>query len=52
MLGKVSQGGVSHRLSEAEIRQSVLLFRVTFQEILLIKIYVINVHDNWEVGNI
>ena len=43
MLGKVSQGGVSPGLSEAEVRKSVLSSRVTFREILLIKIYVMNV---------
>ena len=43
MLGKVSQGGVSPWLNEAEVRKSVLSSRVTFREILLIKIYVMNV---------
>ena len=52
MLGKVSQGGVSPWPSEAEVRKSVLSSRVTFREILLIKIYVMNVQDNWNVGNI
>jgi len=52
MLGKVSQGGVSPRLSEAEVKKSVLSSRVTFHEILVIKIYVMNIQDNWEVGNI
>ena len=52
MLGKVSQGGVSPRLSEIEVRKSVMSSKVTFQEILVIMIYVMNVQDNWEVGNI
>ena len=52
MLGKVSRGGVSPRLSETEVRKSVLSSRVTFQEIVVITIYVMNVQDNWEVGNI
>ena len=52
MLGKVSRGGTPPRLSEVEVRKSVLSSRVTFQEILVIKIYVMNVQDNWEVGNI
>ena len=52
MLGKVSRGGVSPRLSETEVRKSVLSSRVTFQEIVVITIYVMNVQDYWEVGNI
>ena len=40
MLGKVSRGGVSPRLSETEVRKSVLSSRVTFREILVITIYV------------
>ena len=52
MLGKVSRGGVTPRLSEAEVRRSVLSSRKTFREILLIKTYFMNIQDNWEVGNI
>ena len=52
MLGEVSQGEVSPRLSETEFRKSVLSSKVTFREILVIMIYVMNVQDNWEVGNI
>ena len=52
MLGKLSRGGVSPWLSEAEVRRSVLSSRMTFREILLIKTYVMNIQDNWEVGNI
>ena len=51
-LGKVSRGGVSQWLSEAEVRKCVLSSRMIFQEILLIKIYVMNVQDKWEVRNI
>ena len=40
MLGKESRGGVSPRLSETEVRKSVLSSRVTFREILVITIYV------------
>ena len=40
MLGKKSRGGVSPRLSETEVRKSVLSSRVTFREILVITIYV------------
>ena len=46
MLGKESRGGVSPRLSETEVRKSVLSSRVTFREILVITIYVMNVQDN------
>ena len=52
MLGKVSRGGVSPWLSETEVRKSVLSSKVTFREILVITIYVMNVQDNWVVGNI
>ena len=37
-LGKVSRGEVSPQLSEVEVRKSVLSSRVTFCEILVIKI--------------
>ena len=43
MLGMVSRCRVSLRLSEVEVRKSVLSSRVTFWKILLIKIYVMNV---------
>ena len=46
MLGKESRGGVSPRLSETEVRKSVLSSKVTFREILVITIYVMNVQDN------
>ena len=52
ILGKVSRGEVSPRLNEAEVKKSVLSFMVTFRETLLIKIYVMDVLDKWEVGNI
>ena len=45
MLGKEGQGGVSPRLNKAEVRKCVLSSRVTIQEILLIKIYIMNVQD-------
>ena len=51
-LGKVSRGGVSPRLSKTKVRKSVLSSRVTFREILVITIYIMNVQDNWEVRNI
>ena len=38
MLGKEGQGGVSPWLNKAEVRKCILSSRVTFQEILLIKI--------------
>ena len=52
MLGKVSQGRISPQLSETKVKKSVLSSRVTCREILVITIYVMNVQDNWEVGNI
>ena len=52
MLRKVSQEGISPRLSETRVRKSVSSSRVTIQEILVIKLYVMNVQDNKEVGNI
>ena len=51
-LGKISRGRVSRWLKKAEVKKYVLSSRVTFLEILLIKIYVMNVQDKWEVGNI
>ena len=51
-MGKVGQGGVSPRLNEVEIRKYNLSSRVTFQEILLIRICIVNVQDKWELGNI
>ena len=51
-LGKVGRGGVSPPLNEAEIRKYNLSSRVTFQEILLIRICIVNVQDKWELGNI
>ena len=38
--------------NEAEVRKCVLSSRVTFQEVLLIRICTVNVHDKWELGNI
>ena len=46
VLRKVSRGGVSFRLSEIEVKKSILSSRVTFQEILVITIYVMDVQDN------
>ena len=39
-------------LNKAKDRKYVLSSKVTFQEIILVKIYVMNVKDKWEVGNI
>ena len=52
MLGKVSRGGISPWLSEAEVRKYVLSSKVTFREILLIKIYVMNdkTIGRWEIS--
>ena len=46
MLRKVSRGGVSSRLSKTEVKKSILSSRVTFREILVITIYVMDVQDN------
>ena len=51
-LGKVGRGGVSPQLNEAEVRKCVLSSRVTFQEILLIRLCIMNIQDKWELGNI
>ena len=51
-LGKVGRGGVFPRLNKAEIRMCVLSSKVTFQEVLLIRICIVNVQDKWELGNI
>ena len=38
--------------NEVEVKKCVLSSRVTFQEILLIRICIVNVQDKWELGNI
>ena len=38
--------------NKVEVRKCVLSFKVTFQEILLIRIRFVNVQDKWELGNI
>ena len=45
MTVKVSRGGVSPQLNEEGVRRCVMLSRVTFQEIPLIRIYTVNVQD-------
>ena len=45
MVGKLGQGGVSLRLNEAEVKRYVLSSIVTFQEILLIRIYIMKAQD-------
>ena len=51
-LGEVGRRGVSPQLNEAEVRKCVLLSRVMFQEVLLIRICTVNVQDKWELRNI
>ena len=46
VLRKVSRAEVSSRLSEIEVKKSILSSRVTFREILVITIYVMDVQDN------
>ena len=41
-----SRRSVSLRLSEIEVKKSVLSPKVIFREILVIMIYVVNVQDN------
>ena len=51
-LGKVGRGGVCPQLNKAEVGKYVLSSRVTFQEILLISICIMNIQDKWEMRNI
>ena len=51
-LEKVGQEGVSPQLNKAEVGKCVLSSGVTFQEILLINICIMNVQDKWELRNI
>jgi len=51
-LRKVSRGWVSPRLNKTEVRKCILSSRVIFQEVLLIRICIVNVQDKWELGNI
>ena len=54
MIGKAGEdrsGGVSPQLNEAKVKKCVLSSRVTFQEVLLIRICIVNVHK-WELRNI
>ena len=50
--GEVGQGGVSPQLNEAEVRKCIPSSRVTFQEVLLIRICIVNVRTNgsWEIS--
>ena len=50
--GRGRTGGVSPQLNEEGVRKCVLSFRMTFQEVLLIKICTTNVQDKWEPRNI
>ena len=43
---------VSTQLNKEGVRRSVQLSRVTFQEVLLIRICTMNVQDKWELRNI
>ena len=38
--------------NEVEVRKCVLSSKVTFQEVLLMRICFVNVQDKWELGNI
>ena len=47
-LREVGRGGVSPQLNKWEVRKWVLIFRVIFQKVLLIRICIVNVWDNME----
>ena len=38
--------------NEVKVIKCVLLSKVTFLEVLLIRIYFVNVQDKWKLGNI
>ena len=48
-MGEVSRGGVSPRLNREGVRRWVLLSKMTFQEVLLIRICTVNVQDEGRV---
>ena len=49
-------GGMPRRsifsTNETEVRKYILSSRVTFQEVLLIRICIVNVQDKWVLRNI
>ena len=49
MTVKVGRGGVSPQLNEEGVRRCILLSRVTFQEVLLIRICIVNIQDKMGV---
>ena len=53
--GKVGKGRPRRRspqLNKGGVKRCVQLSRVMFQEVLLIKIYTMNIQDKWELRNI
>ena len=46
---EIGRGGVPPRLNEEGVRRRVLLSRVTFQEVLLIRICTVNILDKMGV---
>ena len=50
--GEAGRGGVSPQLNEVKVRKCVLSSKVMFQEVLLIRLCIVNVQDKWELGNI
>ena len=49
--GSVSRKGVSST-NEVEVKKCVLSSKVTFQEVLLMRICIVNVQDKWGLRNI
>ena len=46
---EIGRGGVPPRLNEEGVRRRVLLFKVMFQKVLLIRICIVNVLDKMGV---
>ena len=46
---EIGRGGVPPRLNKEGVRRRVLLFKVTFQEVLLIRICTVNILDKMGV---
>ena len=49
--GSMSKRSISS-INEVEVRKYVLSSKVKFQEVLLMRICFVNVHDKLELGNI
>ena len=49
--GSVPRKGIS-LANEVKVKKCVLSSKVKFQEVLLMRICIVNVQDKWELGNI